>query len=108
MFGFATLEDIHRVADAVRAVETMRPADRGRRRRGADVYAPQVVLGKTDAAHNKAASGTISVWTGATAGAVADSGTNITAYNFFGNISSGKYVLCINLRFGWVIFAAEC
>lgn len=66
-----------------------------------------VLLGKTDALHNKAASGTISVWTG-TPGSETDSTVNITACNRFANVASGKWVLCAHNGYGWYLTAAEC
>ncbi len=74
----------------------------------------QIKLGKTDAALNKGTfaspnSGTVSVWNGTTAFAsLADSTENITAFNFWGNIGSGKQVLCLRTLMGWVAIAAEC
>jgi len=74
----------------------------------------QIKLGKTDAALNKGTfaspnSGTVSVWNGTTDFAsLADSGENITAYNFWGNIGSGKQVLCLHTLMGWLAIDAEC
>jgi hypothetical protein len=115
IYGFAAQEDVQRVYDATKIVE-------GSVRNSAlqmpfflPVMQPNtVVLGKTDAAINKGTfasptSGTVSVWSGSTSFAsLADTGTNITAFNFFGNISSGKQVLCMLMEMGWIIFAAEC
>lgn len=73
-------------------------------------YTPVVtLLGKTDASHAKGASGTVSVYAG-TLGSETDSTDNVTAWNRFAAISSGKWV-----RMLWLassddieIIAAEC
>jgi len=66
-----------------------------------------VVLGKTDASHAKAASGTVSVW-GGTPLSEADTTINITAYNKFADLDSGKWVVCIYIRRAWYLIAGEC
>jgi len=66
------------------------------------------ILGKTDAAHNKSASGTVSIYTGTTKGSETDSTNNVTAYNRFANVESGKWVLLIYINGGYEMIAAEC
>lgn len=51
-------------------------------------------IGKTDSSHAKSASGTISVWAGTTIGSESDTTANITAYNRFAAVGSGKWVRC--------------
>lgn len=59
------------------------------------VHTPMLsFIGKTDASHAKSASGTISVWAGETLGSETDTTANITAYNRFAAVSSGKWVRC--------------
>ena len=65
------------------------------------------LLGKTNSSHAKAASGTVSVWSG-TPGSESDSGLDITAYNKFADVASGKWVWCANNGDGWYLIAAEC
>lgn len=69
-----------------------------------------VVIGKTDAAHNKGATGTISVYKGSSSGgySLTDTGENISAYNRFGNIASGRWVAVKRFVHGWEIISAEC
>ena len=67
----------------------------------------QLLVGKTNAAHNVGASGTINVWRGTTAGSESASGT-VTAWNHFGNVASGKYVVCGYIQRNWRIIAAQC
>jgi hypothetical protein len=69
-----------------------------------------IVIGKTDAAHNKGATGTISVYKGSSSGGytLTDTGENITAYNRFGNIASGRWVAVRRMIHGWEIISAEC
>jgi hypothetical protein len=68
-----------------------------------------LLIGKTNAAHNKGASGTINVFRGTTAGSETHAGTKtVTAWNHFGNIAITKYVVCAYLQRTWRIIAAEC
>lgn len=114
IYGFATLEDVSRVIDATLITEGQRPPDRGRSGRNPSIADVRFAFGKTDAAINKGTfaspvSGTVSVWTsGENFASFADTGDDITAYNFWGNVGSGKQVLCVQTLWGWVIIAAEC
>lgn len=67
----------------------------------------EAVLGKTNASHAKGADGTINVYTG-TAGSETDSGSDITAHNKFGDVASGKWVICLKINSQWYLIAAEC
>lgn len=52
-------------------------------------------VGKTDASHAKSATGTISIWSGATMGSESDTTVNKTGvYNRFADLDSGKWVIC--------------
>ena len=64
-------------------------------------------LGKTDAAHGKGASGTVSIWTG-TLGGETDTGVNVTAYNRFAAVAITKWVMVAHNGVGWYLIAAEC
>lgn len=66
------------------------------------------IEGKTDAAHAKSASGTISVWTGATAAGLTDSTDNITAYNRYADVAITKFVKCVAMPYGWILVSGEC
>lgn len=66
------------------------------------------LLGKTDAAHNKGATGTISIYSGGTAGSETDTGVNISAYCRFGNIGTGKWVYVFPGENTWEVRNAEC
>jgi hypothetical protein len=69
----------------------------------------QILLGSTNAAHNKNASGTINVYRGTTKGSeVFTSGDTISAYNRFANLAIGTWVLCAYVQGGWEIIAAAC
>jgi hypothetical protein len=73
------------------------------------VQGSQFVLGKTNAAHAKGASGTINVYRGTTAGSEAFTGSKtISAWNRFADVASGKWVLCVRLQRVWHLVAAEC
>jgi hypothetical protein len=80
----------------------LRASRNSRRLRG------RMVIGKTDAALNKGASGTISIYSGTDPAALTDTGDNITAYNRFGNIASGKWVAVWTMPWGFECKAAEC
>lgn len=67
----------------------------------------QGFLGKTDSTHAKSASGTVSLWSG-TAGSESDSTFNVTAYNKFADIGTGKWVWVEFNGKAWYITAAEC
>lgn len=115
MYGFATAEDVQRIAAAVLFAEGQRAPDRGRSGRNPSIADVRFAFGKTDAAITKASfetpgsGGTISVWTsGDNFASFADTGDNITAWSFWGNIGSGKQVLCVQTLWGWVILCAEC
>lgn len=63
---------------------------------------------KTDAAHDKGDSGTVSVYSGEK-GSETDTGRNIEdVYNTFGDIASGKWVFVEWIDGGFELYAAEC
>jgi hypothetical protein len=67
-------------------------------------------VGKTDAAHAKGATGTISIYSGGL-GSETDTTLNMTGvYNRFADVSSGKWVRCQWTGQGneWELIAAEC
>lgn len=68
---------------------------------------PPGLLGKTDAAHNKGANGTVSIYAG-TPGSETDTTADVTAHNKFANIASGKWVWVAPFDSNWYITAAEC
>ena len=65
------------------------------------------LLGKTDAAHNKGAIGTVSVWTGAFPNET-DSTVNVSAVNRFANLGSGKWCIVEYVNSDWYLVAGEC
>jgi hypothetical protein len=68
-------------------------------------------LGKTDAALAKGATGSISIFSGATIGAETDTDFNmIGVYNRFSDVESGKWVRCgwNDDSARWELVAAEC
>lgn len=68
-----------------------------------------LLLGKTNAAHNVGASGTINVYRGTTAGSETHvSSKTVTAWNHFGNLGSGKYVTCAYWQRNWRVIAGQC
>lgn len=65
-------------------------------------------LGRTHTAINKDASGTIDIIAGSSAGSETTTGDTITAYNYWGNIASGKRVWCRVVDGKIAIVDAEC
>lgn len=65
------------------------------------------LVGKTSAAHNKNASGTVRVWVGA-AGSEVDSGVDVGAWNLFANVASSKWVSLRWVDGNWYLVSAEC
>lgn len=63
--------------------------------------------GKTDSTHSKGVSGTVSVYAGVT-GSESDTTWDITAYNRFATVASGKWVWCAWAGTGWDLISAEC
>lgn len=106
VYGFPDKQSYDRMARAVRAAGDL-PGDRGAMRIK-DVQR-RVLLGKTDAAHAKGATGTISIYTGTTKGSETDSGRDITGvYNRFADLETGKWVLLHWVAGGWELIAGEC
>ena len=69
----------------------------------------QFVLGKSAGSIAVGATGTVNVYRGNTAFSEAWTGsTTITASNHFGDVASGKWLLCIRMQRNWRIVAAEC
>ncbi len=70
----------------------------------------RVIIGKSNSAITKAtgASNNVSVWDGATQGGESDTGDDLTAWNYFGDIGSGKWVAVVETVRGYIIIAAEC
>jgi hypothetical protein len=114
IYGFATADDVQRIASAVLWSEGQRPPDRGRSGRNPSIADVRFAFGKTDSAINKStfaspSAGTVSVWTSNdNFASFADTTENISVYNFWGNVASGKQVLCVQTLWGWIIIAAEC
>lgn len=67
----------------------------------------QGFLGKTDSSHAKSASGTVSLYHG-TAGSESDTTFNVTAYNKFAAVGSGKWVWVAFDGKNWYLTGAEC
>lgn len=105
-----TRESAGRIASATREVEGTQQAWSARPE-GFSGQSPwdTMLVGQTDAAHNKSASGTVSIYYHATSSSsLADTGDNVTAYNRMGNIGSGKWVYVWTFPWGYEITAAEC
>ena len=103
-----TRESAVRVAKATRAYEGAQQVGAQQRANTTPLQFDYALIGKTDAAHNQGADGTISIWSGSTSATLSDTGDNITAYNRFGNIASGKWVKVFTYPWGFEVEAAQC
>ena len=109
MAGYTFSGDaVTRIRQTVRTVEGMPSVPQASRVNSTPLQWDYAQIGKTDAAHNKGASGTISIYSGTSASGLTDTTENVTAYNRFGNIASGKWVFVWTLPWGYEITAAEC
>ena len=69
----------------------------------------QFRIGKADTAINKGTTGgSVSIWDGASAATLADTGVNETAVSLLGNVVAGRWVVLLGFRFGWLVIATEC
>lgn len=68
---------------------------------------PSALVAYTDAAINKGASGTVSIYAG-TPGSETDTTINVSAYNGFGNIGANKRVLIVPVDQYWHMASADC
>lgn len=103
-----TRESAKRVAQAVRKLEggqSIPPLSRASSGMGEGW---RMLIGKTDAAIAKGASGTVSIWDGATQGSESDTGENVTAYCRFGDVAITKWVGVMETVRGYEIICAEC
>src|SRR5690606_9236196 len=96
-YGFPDRGSYDRTRDAVRKVNREFPAAKRDPKTPKEPTPFTLKIGKTDAAHAKGSSGTISVWTGP-AGSETDSGKNITAFNRFADLGSGKWVVAARIN----------
>lgn len=63
---------------------------------------------KTDAAHAKGASGTVSIYSGPK-GSETDTGRDIeNVYNTFADLGAGKWAFVEFIDGGWELYVAEC
>jgi len=66
---------------------------------------PQIHIGKTDATHNKGATGSVSRWAGNT---LADTGLTDSVVNNFGNLASGKWIIYTGIDGKFYAISGEC
>jgi hypothetical protein len=109
MAGYTFSGDaVQRIRATVRHVEGQQELPQASRANSIALQFDYALIGKTDAALNKGASGTISIYSGTDPAALTDTGENVTAYNRFGNIASGKWVAVWTMPWGFECKAAEC
>lgn len=70
-------------------------------------YRLNKVRGKADSAITKGNTGTVSIWAGVW-GSEADTGFNVTAGNYYGDVESGAWLDLTNDGFLWYLTAADC
>jgi len=109
LLTFGSASEALQVRDTLRQI-VGRSRDRSDLEEPADLVGEvQFRIGKTDATINKGTTpGTVSIWDGSTVAGLADTLVNESAVTLFGTVASGKWVLLIGFRFGWLILAAEC
>ena len=108
MAGYTFSGDaVTRIRQTVRTVEGMPSVPQASRVNSTPLQFDYAQIGKTDAAHNKGADGTVSIWSGSGT-TLSDTTDNVTAYNRYGNITSGKWVKLVRQSHSWEIVAAEC
>jgi hypothetical protein len=66
------------------------------------------LIGKTNATHNKNASGTINLYQGAAGSEALISSLTVSAFNKFANVASGKWVVVEWINGQWYLTSAEC
>lgn len=104
-----TRQSAERIATTVRKVEgSQSPPVRNRGGMGGDTFG-RVIIGKTNGAISKGGGTTnnVSVWDGAQ-GSETDTGDDITAFDYFADIGSGKWVAVVETVRGFIIISAEC
>lgn len=105
-FTHDSAERIARIVRRSESGQSIPPLSRGAGGGGDSGY--RILLGKTDASHAKGATGTISIYDGATLGSEADTGENVTAYNRFADVASGKWVHVLEHIRGYELISCEC
>ena len=108
--GFDSEAAFERARQAILTVERSGVDKQPHRARwGGDTFG-RVVIGKTNSAVSKGtgSANNVSVWDGATQGSESDTTDDLTAYNYFGDIGSGKWVAVVETVRGYIIIAAEC
>jgi hypothetical protein len=109
MAGYTFSGDaVQRIRATVRHVEGQQELPQTSRANSLALQFDYMLIGKTDTAVTKGNSGTISIYSGTSANALADTGENVTAYNRFANVSSGKWVAVWTMPWGFEFVAAEC
>jgi len=71
-------------------------------------YEINTVLGKTNAAHAKSASGTINLWAGTAGSETIITSMTISAYNRFAALATGKWCVADWINGQWYLTAGEC
>lgn len=104
---FFSRESAERIARSTRKVERMQ-AEPSRRQRqyGWDTFG-RVIIGKTNASVTAPNTVSVSVWDG-TQGSETDTGDDITAYDYFADIGSGKWVAVVETVRGYIVISAQC
>jgi hypothetical protein len=109
MAGYTFSGDaVTRIRQTVRTVEGMPSVPQASRVNSTPLQWDYMLIGKTDAALSKGASGTISIYSGTSASGLTDTGENVTAYNRFGSIASNRWVAVWTMPWGYEVHAAEC
>jgi hypothetical protein len=107
---YALSEDDRRLLQSLKDLLKSKPWEQHQRDTRYATPGRVLLLGKTNGAiakNDSPSAGNVSVWVG-TPGSETDSGDDITAFNKFADIGSGKWVVCELINGGWYICAADC
>ena len=110
MTVYALSEDDRRLLQALKDLLKSKPWEQHQRDTRYTTPARVLVLGKTNGAiakNDSPSANNVSIWVGEP-GSETDSGDDITAFNKFAALVSGKWVVCAMILGGWYIIAAEC
>mgnify|MGYP007100097628 CR=1 FL=1 len=107
--GFDSEATFERARQAILTVERSGVDKQPHRGRWGGEAFGRVLIGKSNSAITKGtgSANNVSVWDGVQ-GSESDTGDDVTAWNYFGDIADAKWVAFVETVRGYVILAAEC
>ena len=109
VYGFTNREDIPRIGRVVKRVEGGAPPGDSYRQNGNRGDFGRVLIGKANSAIAKGTGATdnVSLWDGVQ-GSEADTGLDVTVFNYLKDIGSAKWVVFVETVRGYVMLDGEC